>query len=99
MCGHRLYFLLDSHFSGPAIPCCDLCVLKKFADTLDSLTADESHALVLYDQIMTHRGPANQTPEKKGDCLGNEIDVDAQQLPTCSSTGDGPHCGEHLEAC
>ena len=56
--GHRLDLLFDPYFSGPTALCCDLCVLKKFADTPNSLTSDESYVLVLCNQIMMHKGLA-----------------------------------------
>ncbi len=97
--GHRLNFLLDPCFSGLTTPCCDLCILKKFMDMPSSLTLDESYVLVLRNWIVTHKGPADQTPQEKGDQPGNEINVDAQQPPACNSTGEGPYHGDCLEAC
>ena len=99
MRGHRLDVLLDPCFSGLTAPCCDLCVLKKSADTPDTLTLDESRVLALRNRIMTCKGPANQTPQDKGDQPGNEIDVDAHHPPARSGTGDGPRRGDRLEAC
>jgi hypothetical protein len=48
---------------------------------------------------MTRSGPANQTPQERGDQPGNEIDVDTEQPPARNSTGEGPRRGDHLEAC
>ena len=98
VCGHRLEFILDPCFSGLSTPCCDLCVLKKSAELPESLTADESHVLALRDQIMTRKGPTDQTSQETGDRLGNEINVDALQLPARNITGEGPHCGNRLKA-
>jgi hypothetical protein len=99
VCGHQFDFLLDPRFSGLTAPCCDLCILKKFADTPDSLTSEESYVLALRDRIMTRNGPADQTPQEKGDRPGNEIDRDAHQPLACNGTGEGPRHGDHLEAC
>lgn len=48
---------------------------------------------------MTRKGPANQTPQERGDQPGNEIDVDAEQPPARNGTGEGPRRGDRLEAC
>ncbi len=90
---------LGSHFAGLTAPCCDLCILKKFADTPDSLTPDESDILALRDRIITRKAPADQVPQEQGDQPGNEIDVDALQRPTRNGTGEGPRRGDRLEAC
>ena len=67
MCSPNLDFLLDLCLSGLATPCRDLCVLKKFADAPNSLTSDKLYVLALYDWIKTCKGPADQTPQEKGD--------------------------------
>ena len=82
-------------FSVLTTPCCDLCVLKKQAESPDSLTEEELRVLALRDRIMTRKVPqaASQTPEE-GDQPGNEIDVDAR-----NGTGEVPRRGDRLEAC
>jgi hypothetical protein len=75
-----------------------LCVLKKFADTPDSLTSDEAYVLALHDRIKTRKKPADQTPQDEGDRPGNEIDVDALQPTARNGTGEGPRRGDRLEA-
>jgi hypothetical protein len=94
-----LDFILDPYFSGLTAPCCDLCVMKKFADSPDSLTSEESYILALRDRIMTRKGPADQTPQENGDQPGTAIDVDAQQPPARNGAGEGPRRGDRLEAC
>jgi len=91
-------YLLGSCFAGLTAPCCDLCILKKLADTPDNLTPDESRILALRDRIMTRKRPADQMSQEQGNRPGNEIDVDSQQLRVRNAAGEGPRRGDRLEA-
>lgn len=93
------YFGNPPSQTGLTAPCCNLCILKKFADAPDSLTSDELYVLALCDRIKTRKGPANQTPQEKGDQPGNKINVDTLQPPARNGAGEGPRHGDRLKAC
>ena len=86
------------YFTGLTAPCCDLCLLKKVADTSESLMQIESDILALRDQIINRKGPIDQGSQEQGDRPGNEIDVDAP-ISVRNSIGEGSRCGDRLEAC
>ena len=90
------YYSCSAGLTGP---CCDLCIMKKFAHAPADLTSTESCILTLRDQIMTRRFPVDQGAQEQGDRPGNEIDVDAPRLPVRNGTGEGPRRGDRLEAC